>query len=290
MKTKKLFLTAALLTAMGSVAQAESVGDTLVIEKVDKVKIETRDTVQRIVINGAKDDADFHYVQRISIPDSSAVRRTIKSVKDFNKITIKRKDGKPSKWEHSLHINLGMSMLTSIPDNYDFNPAVEIGLSWLADYMPYGKKNIWSVGLGLNYSHYGYDHHKYLDKDNNNLLIEYPCEDNWDDTNSSLSVSSLQVPIMYTHYFSSQQKWGISLGAILNWNFSSSASHHFELEGNRDCDVRVSKIGVRPFTIDGQAIVHIPSFPDIYCTYSPMTLFKDKRGPEVHQLSVGFYW
>lgn len=53
------------IVLMGSLAKpvlAVEGQDTLVIENANKVKIETRDTVQRIVISGYKDDPEFHYV------------------------------------------------------------------------------------------------------------------------------------------------------------------------------------------------------------------------------------
>ena len=107
----KTIMVLAVLSACAWQAKAAEANDTLVIENVDKVKIETRDTVQRIVINGMKNDPEFHYVQRISIPDSSAVRRTMKSVRDFNKITIKKKDGTQSKWDNSYHVNIGLNTM-----------------------------------------------------------------------------------------------------------------------------------------------------------------------------------
>lgn len=289
MNKKKIILALALIGGMATQSRAELVGDTLVIEDVKKVRIETRDTVQRLVINGSKDDEQFHYVQRISIPDTSAVRRTIKSVKDFNKITIKGKDGKPSKWESSLHINLGLNTLLSTPSDYDFKvwPSFDLGLTWLADFSPYGKQNVWSIGLGIDYRRYEYDKDKYLVKDHD-VIFPADFSDEKKERSSDLTVSSLQLPIMYTHYFDRKQEWGITLGALVNWNFHATVNHEYEV-GDNHYDISTKKIGQRPITVDGMAILYIPSFPDIYCKYTPMTLFKDGRGPKAHQLSFGLY-
>lgn len=97
-RTKKT-VAAILFGCLATSASAVEAQDTLVIEEANKVKIETRDTVQRIVISGMKNDPEFHYVQRISIPDSSAVRRSIVSVRDFNKTNILKKKNENSKWE-----------------------------------------------------------------------------------------------------------------------------------------------------------------------------------------------
>jgi len=286
---KKLF-SALLLCTMSMMASAEIIGDTIIIEEVKKVKIETRDTVQRIVISGSKDDSQFQYTQRISIPDTSAVRRTIKSVKDFNKISIPGKDGKPSKWQGSSHIFLGLNTMVSAPDGYDFKlwPSWELGLSLLADFRPYGKQNKWSTGLGITFHNYKMDSDKHWAKDANDYMITTPFT-GVEETYCSLKIYSLNVPVMYTHYFDNKQKWGVTLGAILNWNFSAVGYREFEVD-NEAYEVETKKIGHNPITVDGMVIAHIPSFPDIYCKYSPMKVFKNDRGPKMHQLSFGFYW
>ena len=285
---KKLFLTATLMGAM--TATASTVGDTLVIEDVNKVKIETRDTVQRIVINGAKDDPDFHYVQRISIPDTSAVRRTITSVKDFNVIKINGKDGKPSKWETSIHANIGVSTMLGAPDGYDFKlwPSLEIGFTWLADWHPYGRHNVWSVGLGVNFSNYSMKDDKYWVK-NNDVMGLVPYANGMEDTQTSLYNFSIGIPLMYTHYFDKRQKWGITLGGIFNLNTGAHAERRYTLDGE-DYEVTTKIIGLRPITIDAIGIVHIPSFPEIYCKYTPMKYFKNDRGPEMNRISFGLYF
>ena len=290
MSKKKSFLAAVIISCISATAFAETIGDTIVIEKADKVKIETRDTVQRIVITGSKDDPQFHYTQRISISDTSDVRRTIKSVKDFNKISIPGKGGKPSKWESSIHFNLGLNAALSTPKGYDFKvwPSFEVGLSWLADCRPFGKQNVWSIGFGSFWRTYR------LSKDNhwlkvNDALSMAPYNKGQEETSTSLDVTSIGIPVMYTHYFDSKQKWGLTLGAIVNWNCYARAKNHYEV-GDIEYDEAIKKIGQRPITIDGIAIVRIPSCPDIYCKYCPMEFFKDGRGPTMHQLSFGFYW
>lgn len=165
--------------------------------------------LKRIVISGSKDDPQLHYVQRIAIPDSSAVRRKLTNVKDFNKVVIKRKDGKPSKWESTMHLYAGVNTLTSATDDYDVKlwPSLEIGIGPTWDFYPYGKHNVWRAGIGVAWATFRFD------KD----------------------------------YF---------------WK-------------------------KRPVTVDALAVVKIPKLPGLYCKYSPMTVFKDNRGPKMRQLSFG---
>ena len=106
------------------------------------------------------------------------------------------------------------------------------------------------------------------------------------DTRSSLFVFSVQVPLLYTHYFDKKRDWALTVGAIVNWNAMGEALYSYEEDGEEH-DVTISKSGMKPFTVDGVVMVDTPWLPMLYCKYSPMTLFKNDRGPKMHQLSFG---
>ena len=287
---KKILFAAFLLSCFFAKASAETENDTLVIEKPSKVRIETCDSMQRIVINGSKDDDYFHYTQSISLKSSNDVRRDIKS-KNFNTIVFHKKDGKPSKWEGSGHLNIGLGTLLNTPDDYKFKiwPSFEIGLNTMVDYRPFGKKNVWSIGFGIDWRNYSVNKKIFIEKDDNGFLIPTKYTNGEKHCSASINMFSLQIPIMYTHYFGDEDDWGISLGGIINFNTYARVNRQFELN---DCeyDIDVKKIGQRPITIDGIAIIHIPSVFDVYCKYCPMEMFKDGRGPEAKQLSFGLYF
>lgn len=288
MNTTKKTMMAVIMGLLATPVIASEATDTLEIEEVSKVKIETRDTVQRIVISGAKDDPTFHYVQRISIPDTSAVRRTIKSVRDFNKISIK-KDGKKTKWNSAFHLNVGLNTMTGAPDGYDFKlwPSFDIGVGETFDWHPYGKKNEWSIGWGLDWRTFRLKKDKYWEQDNvepkKMELVDYTLNDG---NKTSLYVFSLQVPVLYTHYFDNKYKWGVTLGGIVNFNVTPRAKYQFK-SGNETYDVSIKHIGNRPVTVDLMAQLHTAWLPSLYFKYCPMTFFKDNRGEKMHQLSFG---
>lgn len=291
MKTNKKLLATFLFGGLATTALATETSDTLVIEDVSKVKIETRDTVQRIVISGAKDDPDFHYVQRISIPDTNAVRRTIRSVRDFNKISIKRK-GKDTKWSHSLHFNIGLNSMLDTPDGYDFKlwPSFEVGVGSTWDWHPYGRQNEWSIGWGLNWRYFRFDKNHFLRKQDpatNWYMVPVAFDNNLTDTYSGVHVFSLQLPLIYTHYFDKDRDWSLAVGAIVNWNVSGSANRTFT-NGLEDYDISDRHLGQMPFTFDGIVKIGTPWLPEIYCKYSPSKFFRESRGPKMHALSVGF--
>lgn len=288
MKSFKTTLAAILMGCVATPALATEVQDTLVIEDVNKVKIETQDTVQRIVISGAKDDPDFHYVQRISIPDTNAVRRSIRSVRDFNRITV-NKNGKNAKWDASFHINLGLNTMLDAPDNYDFKvwPSFEFGLGVSHNWHPFGKMNEWSIGYGINWRYFRLGDDSYLGKDANRYMVPTPYNPGETETNSSINVFCLQVPIIYTHYFDKKRDWSVSLGAIVNWNVSGSSNRSYTFN-DEDYDVSYNSLGQMPFTFDGIVKIGTPWLPTIYCKYSPSNFFRNSRGPKMHTLSFGF--
>lgn len=285
MKMKNI-VTAILFGCIATPALAIEANDTLVIEDAKKVKIETRDTVQRIVISGTKEDPDFHYMQRISIPDTNAVRRTLKNVRDFNKIAIK-KNGKETKWSHSFHVNIGLNAALDAPEEYDFKvwPSFEIGIGSTWDWHPYGNQNEWSIGWGLNWRTYAMNDETHWKKDNDVMHLQ-PYAPDLKERSTSLNVFAIQLPLLYTHYFDKKQDWSITLGAIVNWNVVATGQRHYELDGE-DYEVETKKIGQRPFTVDGYVRIEVPNLPAIYCKYCPMEFFKKDRGPKMHQLSFG---
>ena len=290
MKNLKLFLALLLTGATSQTALATETGDTLVMEKVDRVKIETRDTVQRIVISGMEDNPYFQYTQRISIPDTTAVRRKMSNVKDFGKVVVKAKDGKPSKWEGVGHIYLGMGTMTGAPDGYSMWPTVEVGVGISADYHPFGPKNTWSIGLLVGAVSLHTPSNRYWAKDGlaGDKMLLVPYADGLERTHSSLSAGRFSMPLFYKHAFDERGRWSVSLGAMVNFNFAASASRHYQV-GDETFDIMLHHIGVRPVTVEPMVMVNAPYVPAIYCKYSPMTFFKDGRGPEMKMLTFGVY-
>ncbi len=273
---KKHILASLLLSTAAVSASAETMGDTLVIENVSKVRIETRDTVQRIVINGAKDDPYFHYTQRVAIPDTTAVRRNIKSVKDFNKVPLLKKKGDKGSVNMAVHMLLGLNTMVGAEDGWGFNMKfpIEWNIVIQADWHPYGEKNIWSLGFGL-------DKRRYSLSNSCDYMADY------DGHTMSLHEFSLQIPLIYTHYFTDRHGWGFSLGAIANFN-TGAYLHDEHSVDNRDYTVNTRHIGHRKFTVDGLFILRNPVL-DLYCKYSPTTFFRNGEGAKMHQLSFGIY-
>ena len=291
MKLKALFLTMLLAGSFGTKAHASDVGDTLVLEKVDRVMIETRDTVQRIVITGMRDDPEFLYTQRISIPDTTAVRRTTSTLRDFNRITVKNKDGKPSKWDVCANLYLGLGTMSGAPHGYSMWPTFEAGIGVTGEYHPFGPKNTWTTGLlfGGVFMHTPSNRYWAKQGQTGKEMMLVPYEEGLEKTYSSLNVARFAVPLLYKHSFDKRCRWSLTLGAMVNFNIAGSASRHFTV-GDEDYDITLNHIGGRPVTIKPVVMFNAPYVPTIYCKYSPMTMFKDGRGPKMKLLTFGIFF
>ena len=293
MKNCKNIVAAILMGCLATPALAVESSDTLVIENANKVKIETQDTVQRIVISGAKDDPEFHYVQRISIPDTNAVRRSMRSIRDFNRIG-KKNGNKPTKWDASVHFNIGLNTMLDTPDNYDFRvwPSLEIGFGITHDYRPFGRQNEWSIGWNINWRYFRFEKEHYLGAGVGPLgeldyIVPIAYGVGQTHCSSGIHVFSLQMPLIYTHYFDKKQRWSLGVGAIVNWNVHGTSNRDYEF-GGEDYDVSYNRLGQMPFTFDGIVKIGTPWLPTLYCKYSPSRFFRESRGPKMQTLSFGF--
>lgn len=284
---KKSLLAAALLTCMAVSAAASTVGDTIVVEGVDKVKIETAPTEQRIVISGSKEDPQYQYIQRIGYADSSAVKRTVSSVKDFNKSKVEKilRKREDKKWSAGGFFFLGLSTMVSAPEGYSFKlwPSFEIGGGGTIEWRPFGKKNIWSLGYGIQWRNYRSSNDNYWVK-TGDVMGQAPYPTGLDKRKTSLHEFSLVFPVTYAHKFNND--WKVTLGGIVNVNTGAHTKQRFE-QGDIRSEFETKAIGQRPVTIDLLLKVNAPVLPELYVKYCPMKFFKDDRGPKMNQLSFG---
>lgn len=196
------------------------------------------------------------------------------------------------KWEVSPYLNIGFNTMLGAPSGYDFNlwPSFDVGFGVKGEWMPYGKKNVWSMGFGVNWRYYRMDNATRWQKDATTAemtLVPYLATES--DRRTSLTAFSLQVPITYTHYFDKEQDWGVTLGGIVNFNTGAHVTREYTFQ-DEDYEVETGSIHQRPVTIDGLLMVHMPGDFALYCKYCPMKYFRDGYGPKMNQLSFGIYF
>lgn len=290
MKINQKTLALLLAAVFSAQVHAAETGDTLVINRPDKVRIETSDTVQRIVIDGMRLNSDFRYTQTVEIPNASAVKTKLKHAHDYKSISIKKK-GKDTKFTSSGYANLGLNTMLSAPSECSFKllPSIDFGLGLTFNYHPFGKLNVWGLGFGVDWKYYRMSKSSYWAKDAQGMMYMEDAPLTVSDKRTSMEVVSLQVPVFYRHYFGNTEGWAITLGGIVNFNTSAHTTQKFT-QGDYETEIELNAIGQRPVTIDVMGAVTIPGFATVYCKYCPMKFFKDDRGPKMNQLSFGFMW
>lgn len=196
------------------------------------------------------------------------------------------------KWELTPHFYIGGCNFFDRPkelkDNGD-DLCIELGLEASFDWHPFGYRNEWSIGLGYGYRHYDLNEDVHWEK-NNNVMRLVAFDEDQTKTSNSLNVMSIQIPMIYTHYFL-KSNIGLSLGAIVNWNVSAWANREYKFRGE-EYSVDTKNIGQRPITVDFIFKV-LPPFgrhycPPFYFKISPTSFFKNNSGPKMYQLSCGF--
>lgn len=206
-------------------------------------------------------------------------------------------DGVDENDSWTLHVNFGVNVPTSVPDDIEFAPfrSWEIGVTVLQyDYTPKNWKTTFSAGLGFDWRNYtlkGHDEQfekfpaNKIKKPNDCVYVVTPV-DKCDARSSRIHTVSLSMPLLVKQSFS--KNFAISVGAQLNWNFRAHIHNYYE-EGDIEISEDTKKIGQRPFTVDFLGIVHVHKF-GIYCKYSPMSVLKTDRGPEFKSLAFGLYF
>ena len=221
-----------------------------------------------------------------SMPVDSLNPSTLK-VKTIKVKYLSEKDN----WEPALYLNVGFNTMVGAPSDCSFRiwPSFEVGLGFKGNWEPFGKKNVWSVGFGIDWRNYRMGNDKYWYKDATGNAQLTPFMAGQTNCKNWLNVFSLQVPVTYTHYFDKEQDWGVTLGGIVNFNTGAHATRMFEFQ-DEEYEVETSSLRQRPITIDALLMFSTPADLSIYCKYCPMEFFKDGAGYKMHQLSFGIWF
>lgn len=189
------------------------------------------------------------------------------------------------------YFDLGFSTMVDAPKECDFRlwPSFEIAIGLKTSWQPFGNKNVWGVGFGVDWRGYRMDNGTYWVKDPQGNPQLFPYAPGQTDCKTRLSQFSLQVPVTYTHYFDKDQGWGLTLGGVVNFNTGAHATREYESLGE-EYEVVTGSLHHRPVTVDALVMINTPADFAIYCKYCPMEFFKDGYGYKMHQLSFGIHF
>ncbi len=287
---RKMFLAIALLAVVA--AQASNENDTTLINNAHKVMIITGDSLQTIKVMGKEDDTKYVYENSIQLVDSNYVSET-RTYRDLKSIgwDIGRKNKNGSHSNITLNFGLGISTPTNVPEQFSLRPFKSWeGMIWLQlnNTPKRHKLQTYSVGLGLTFRKYGLRDGQMFQKgaDGTIQLGDFP--EGAADRYSNITITSLSVPLFFTHKFGAKSHYKLTLGPVVNFNIGGSVNNGYEI-GDDEYSSTTRSIGYRPVTIDFMGILRAYGF-GFYFKYSPQSVLKSNRGPQFHALSFGLFF
>jgi hypothetical protein len=284
---KQLFMI--LLLAVSTVSTHAADQDTLTIQKPQRVRIITGDSIQKITVYGREGDEKYSYENTIQLVDSNYV-----SSVNINKdrwdlsISVGSNNDKGFHNEISSHIGVGLCN----PISACFNGSSSVGSSfeifWTIaqwDHFSPKYKNWYSFGFGVDWRNYRMNGRSHFMKQTDGTLTEERYPDGYDPCFSRIKVFSLNVPLLFGHEFS--KGLSLTVGPVLNFNtYASIKNRYFDDKGERHTDV-YKAIHQKPVTIDFMAIVELLNLR-FYGKYSPMNTLSSTYGKNINFQSVSF--
>lgn len=196
------------------------------------------------------------------------------------------KSGDKGEW--TMHFGVGVNVATSVPSGYDFAPFKSWDFSWTIaqyDYKPGKGKQTYSAGIGINWRNYGLcDNNTSFQKVGDVTgLGTFP--ENAGSRKSRVHTFGIHVPLLFTQDVS--KHFSVTVGPIVNFNVGGWIDNSYEV-GDDSFDISTRKIGQRPVTVELMGVLDIYGI-GFFCKYSPMSVFKDGRGPQFKSITFGLY-
>ena len=266
-------------------------GDTLVVEKPNKVTIITTDSLQHILVEGEKDDPNYAYSNTLQIVDSNYVGSSSINKGDFTigfgrpRLFQPNTSGKPSSYELNIHWCMGFSNGPGMPKPADLSMGNSAELWFFFDYewRPWRNNHIFSFGLGFDWRNYRMEGQYIFKKDQEDMNIIERLPEGTSPKFSRIKVYSLNFPIRYQYQ---ARNFGFSLGPILNFNTYASIKTKYKLDGNKTKEM-AKNIHPTPITVDFMGTISTPIM-DFYVKYSPCNVLQSDYGLKFKSLSIGF--
>jgi hypothetical protein len=286
---KKLAFVCMLLAVCNGIAAEGFGNDTVVVNNPRKVVVVTSDSLQQIKIEGADDNPNYKYENRILLVDSNYVSETkINPDLAFSFGHFRnRKDYSRTSLETTLFV--GWNLAPGMPTEADVRPFQSWELWWLVGncvYRPWDNAHAVSVGVGLDWRNWRInDNYRFLETgdDNRVEITKYPegAQPKW----SRIKVFSVNFPILYQY---TTKNIGVALGPVINLNTYGSLKTRYSLNGEKYKDT-FTKVHLTPVTVDFLFTVDLRHFVNFYLKYSPCNIIESGYGPKFKTLSFGVF-
>ena len=136
-----------------------------------------------------------------------------------------------------------------------------------------------SLGMGFNWGFYRLNDNYFWSRDESGVVGFVPNPDHPDKHHATLSLWSMQFPLMYNHSLGNKKRWSLAAGIVMNWNGFASFTNSYR-DGKSDYSVTTRGLCQRKLSFDCIGMVSWHGI-GAYFRYSPQSLFKTGFGPEI---------
>lgn len=158
---KSILLSLALLASIGLSAAPTTEGDTIVVEKPQRVTVVTTDSIQHILVEGKEDNPHYTYSNTLQIVDSNYVSGSSINKDDFTigfgwpKLARKNTDHQ-STYVLAAHFCIGFVNAPGMPKAGDLNMgnSAELWFFFDNEWRPWRNNHVFSFGIGLDWRNY----------------------------------------------------------------------------------------------------------------------------------------
>ncbi len=280
---KNLILMAAMMVA--TITQAAEPGDTVTVNKAQKVTIVNNDSLLHVEVNGTENAPEYHYEATLRNTDGNYESSSVGNLFNFNI------GGKPNKktngqslYDSNLRFFIGFNGATGNSDvvNTKLWRGANIGtyIDW--GIHPWRNGHRFSMGLGVEWKNYRMTGHRQFVKTANGTTKVDPLGEAIEPKFSRIKTFSVIVPLMYTY---EKRQWGFSVGAIVDFTTHSSIKTRYRLDGKKYKQTYKDTHPNTP-TVDLVATFINPVI-DVYVKYNPCDVLDTQYGPKFHSLSLG---
>lgn len=294
MKSKILWaFVLAMVSANAWGQQNTPTSDTVIIERPDRVILETVDDTMTVRVEGREGNPQFNYSRRVVMAsDMPVVTHERQSGVDFHIPFTSRKsscDNQESEWAFTMHgPGIGWVKALDAPKEMeiDMSASYEIMFPSLlaVEYRPHHSRLNISAGFGIDWRNYRMTGKKrfYKDAETDELTIGDYKKDARPDF-SRLKIFSWTMPITIGYDIS--KHLNLTAGPIVCFNTHSSLKTRYELDGVK-CKETTKDLRPTRVTIDLIGIVTIYGI-GTYVKYSPSKVLKNSYGPSFKGVSAG---
>lgn len=139
------------------------------------------------------------------------------------------------------------------------------------------------IGAGFGMSRYSSMDGFFYEKSDDQLILSHLPEE-INKKESSLSIGSFHIPVLYNQYIGKHCMF--SIGAIMNFNTYAKATTKLMTSDKQYLTTTCKGLQQNLFTVDAYASVDLWGI-GLFAKWSPMELFNQKFGPELKGFSIG---